>query len=128
MEVRKNNLINFCIMISDIIAIAKNVRISPTKANIVATFIQGKNAKDSSLLLSRLPKKAAVIIKKVVDSAIANASNNYDNIDIDKLFIRRILVLKSSTLKRFRPISRGRAAPLLKRTSHIRVELNVKIA
>lgn len=113
-------------MISDIVAVAKNVRISPTKANVVATFVQGKNAKDASLLLSRLPKKAAVIIKKVVDSAIANATNNYDNVDVDNLFIRRILVLKAPIFKRFRAISRGRAAPLEKKTSHIRVELNFK--
>lgn len=105
------------------IAIAKNIRISPRKANLVASMIQGMPAQKASELLSRLPKKAAVIIKKVVDSAIANAENN-DNAEKESLVISRVLALKAPTLKRFRPISRGRAAPLLKRTSHIRVELD----
>ena len=104
------------------IAIAKNVRISPRKANLVAVMVQGKGAEESSVLLSRVPKKAAGLIKKVLDSAIANARHN-DNADVSSLVVKRILVLKAPTLKRFRPISRGRATPLLKRTSHIRVEL-----
>lgn len=104
------------------IAIAKNIRISPRKVNLVATMIQGKNAEESSVLLSRIPKKAAAMIKKVLDSALANAKHN-DGANTSGLVVKRILALKAPMLKRFRPISRGRAAPLLKRTSHIRIEL-----
>ncbi len=104
------------------IAIAKNIRISPRKVNLVAALIQGKNAEESSVLLSRIPKKAAAIIKKVLDSALANAKHN-DGANTSNLVVKRILALKAPMLKRFRPISRGRAAPLLKRTAHIRIEL-----
>ena len=85
-------------------------------------MIQGMNAQEASVLLSRMPKKAAEMLKKVVDSAIANAVHN-DNANASTLTISRVLALKAPMLKRFRPISRGRAAPLLKRTSHIRLEL-----
>lgn len=104
------------------IAIAKNIRISPRKVNLVADMLQGQNAVEASKKLERMPKKAAKLIKKVLDSAIANAKNN-DNQDVENLKIFRVLGLKAPTFKRFRPISRGRAAPLLKRSSHIRVEL-----
>ena len=106
------------------IAIAKNIRISPRKVNLVADMIQGEKALIASERLGRMPKKAAALIKKVLDSAIANAKNN-DNQDVENLVIVRVLGLKAPTLKRFRPISKGRAAPLLKRSSHIRVELAV---
>jgi len=104
------------------IAIAKNIRISPRKVNLVAKLIQGENAEASSILLSRIPKKAAGMLKKVVDAALANAKHN-DGANTSGLVIKRVLALKAPMLKRFRPISRGRAAPLLKRTSHIRIEL-----
>jgi len=104
------------------IAIAKNIRISPRKVNLVAKLIQGENAEASSILLSRIPKKAAGMLKKVVDAALANAKHN-DGASTSGLVIKRVLALKAPMLKRFRPISRGRAAPLLKRTSHIRIEL-----
>ena len=104
------------------IAIAKNIRISPRKVNLVAKLIQGENAEASSVLLSRIPKKAAGMLKKVVDAALANAKHN-DGANTSGLVIKRVLALKAPMLKRFRPISRGRAAPLLKRTSHIRIEL-----
>ena len=106
------------------IAIAKNIRISPQKLNLVASMVRGMNAQEASKLLSRIPKKAAGLLKKVVDSAIANAVHN-DNADASTLVIAELLSLKAPTLKRFRPISRGRAAPLLKRTSHIRLRLEV---
>lgn len=104
------------------IAIAKNIRISPRKLNLIAAMVRGMNAKEASILLSRMPKKAAGLLKKVVDSALANAVHN-DNVSTENLVLVEVLTLKAPTLKRFRPISRGRAAPLLKRTSHIRVRL-----
>lgn len=106
------------------IAIAKNIRISPRKLNLVAQMIRGMNAEEASVFLNRVPKKAAKIIKKALDSAIANAVHN-DNQSASVLMVERVLALKAPTLKRFRPISRGRAAPLLKRSSHLRLELVV---
>lgn len=106
------------------IAIAKNIRISPRKANLIALMVQGKNAKEASALLARMPKKGAEVIKKVVDSAIANAVHN-EGQNADELRIARVLALKAPTLKRSLPISRGRATPILKRSSHIRVELSI---
>lgn len=106
------------------IAIGKNLRISPRKGVLVADMVQGLNAIEASKMLSRMPKKAAALLKKVLDSAIANAKEN-DNQDTSALVIARILITKAPTLKRFRPISKGRAAPLLKRSSHFRVELTV---
>nr|AMR07411.1 ribosomal protein L22 [uncultured bacterium] len=106
------------------IAVAKNIRISPRKANLIALMVGGKNALEASALLARMPKKGAQIIKKVLDSAIANAVHNEGQSAPD-LRIARILTLKAPTLKRFLPISRGRATPILKRSSHIRVELSL---
>lgn len=120
-EVRNKNLFD---LYNSMIAIAKNLRISPRKANLIATMVGGKNAQDASVLLGRMPKKAAQLIKKVVDAAIANAVHNEGQTS-SELKISRILILKAPTLKRFLPISRGRATPILKRSSHIRVELSI---
>lgn len=106
------------------IAIGRSLRISPRKANLIAGLVQGKSATEAVVLLERLPKKGAALILKVLKSAIANAVHNDGQSEAD-LTIERVLVLKAPTMKRFRPISRGRAAPLLKRSSHIRVELKV---
>jgi len=106
------------------IAVAKNIRISPRKANLIALMVQGENAEEASALLARMPKKGAEVIKKVLDSAIANAVHNEGQSASD-LRIARVLALKAPTMKRFLPISRGRATPILKRSSHIRVELSI---
>ena len=106
-------------------AIVKSLRISPRKANLVADLVRGKIASDAVLLLSRLPKKAAKMLKKGIQSAMANAKNNFAQKE-ESLVIDRILVTKGPTLKRNIPISRGRAAPLLKRSSHFLIELSAR--
>ncbi len=104
-------------------AVLRQVRISPKKANIVATMVQGKSVSEADEILKYLPKKAAKILRRVITSATANAQNNLGQ-DTSKLMIKRILVTKGPQNKRWIPVSRGRANPLLKRTSHITVELS----
>ena len=106
-------------------AIVRQVRISPKKANLVAGLVRGKAVEEALDLLKYLPKKAAAILYKAVDSAAANAENNFGQ-DKSKLVIKTLLITKGATYKRWIPASRGRAAPLLKRTSHVRVELEVE--
>lgn len=106
-------------------AVSKSLRISPRKANLVADLVRGKAAKVALELLQRVPKKGAKFLVKVIASAVANAEHNFSQ-DGDTLQIAHILVTKGPTYKRARPISRGRSAPILKRTSHISVELRAQ--
>jgi len=101
-------------------AIARHIRISPKKANLVAGLVRNKNAIDALAVLKYTPKKAAKILYKVIKSAISNASNNFKQKQED-LIIKEIIVTEGSTFKRSVPISRGRMHPILKRNSHITV-------
>lgn len=105
-------------------AILRKIRISPKKANLVAGTVRGKKVNEALNLLKFMPKKAAKIIYKVVQSAASNAKNNFKQ-SMDELIITEILVTKGPTYKRSIPISRGRAHPIRKRTSHITVEVGV---
>ncbi|MFH1012641.1 MAG: 50S ribosomal protein L22 [Candidatus Peregrinibacteria bacterium] len=105
-------------------AVLRRVRISPKKANLVAGMVRGKKVEEALNLLDAIPKKAARILYKVVHSAASNATNNFKQ-SIGDLFITRLLVTKGPTLKRSRPVSRGRTHPILKRMSHITVEVGV---
>ncbi len=105
-------------------AIAKHVRISPKKANLVAGLVRRKNAVKALDILKFTPKKAAKILYKVLNSAIANAENNFKQ-NKDSLVIKEIVVSEGRTLKRSVPISRGRVHPILKRTSHITVSVGL---
>jgi large subunit ribosomal protein L22 len=104
-------------------AIHRFARISPFKAREVTREIQGHSASDALDLLAFSPKKAAVLVKKTLKSAIANAENNA-NLKVDTLLVREAVVGEGPTLKRFRARARGGASPLLKRTSHIRIILS----
>lgn len=106
-------------------AILRKGRISPKKANIVASIIRGKKVETALLELKHLPKKAASMLEKLLASAAANAENNFGQ-DTSKLVIKTILVTKGPTYKRFVPISRGRVHPIRKRTSHITIELDIE--
>lgn len=105
-------------------SVTKQVRISPRKANLVAGLVRGKPVKEADELLKYLPKKAAAILRKAINSAAANAEHNFGQ-DASKLKIKTLLVTKGPTYKRSIPVSKGRAHPILKRTSHIRVELGI---
>jgi large subunit ribosomal protein L22 len=97
-------------------------RISPQKARLVADQVRGQSVEKAVNLLAFSNKKAAQIIKKVVESAIANAEHN-DGADIDELVISKICIDEGPTMKRWRARARGRANQILKRSSHITVEV-----
>jgi len=101
-------------------AIAKYVRMSPMKVGVVLDLIRGKNIDEAFAILQYTPKDAAVVINKVLKSAVANAENNHE-LDLDKLYVAETFVGAGPTLKRFRPRAQGRAFKILKRSSHITV-------
>ena len=105
-------------MANEVSAILKGVRISPQKARLVADMIRGKKVDNAINMLTFSPKKGAEIMKKVLESAIANAEHN-NSADIDDLKIKTIYVDKGATLKRIRARAKGRAAKNQKHTSHI---------
>ncbi len=100
-------------------------RISPQKCRLVADQIRGLPVEKALQLLAFSPKKASVIVKKVLESAIANAEHN-DGADIDELKVSRIFVDQGPTLKRMRARAKGRGNRILKRTSHITVAVSEK--
>ena len=107
-------------MVNEVSAILKGVRISPQKARLVADLIRGKKVDNALNILNFNPTKGAEIIKRVVESAIANAENN-NGADIDELKIKTIYIDKGAVLKRIRAQSKGRAGKIIKPTSHITV-------
>jgi large subunit ribosomal protein L22 len=98
-------------------------RISAFKAREVTRAIQGRSASDALDLLAFSPKKAALLVKKTLKSAIANAENN-NSLKVDTLLVKEAVVGEGPTYKRFRARARGSASPLRKRTSHIRIILS----
>jgi len=101
------------------------VRISPYKVRLVADMVRGKPVGIARDLLNLTDKKASALIKKLIDSAVANAGQNKD-VDVDNLYVGRIFVDQGPSWKRFRPRSMGRFNRILKRTSHITVVLEEK--
>ncbi|MGB9607623.1 MAG: 50S ribosomal protein L22 [bacterium] len=101
-------------------AIARYVRISPLKARRVALALKGKSVKEAQAMLDLISTKAAAIIKNVLKSAVANATNNH-NMDPDRLIVKNVIVDMGPALKRFRPRAMGRAYRIRKPTSHITV-------
>jgi len=101
-------------------AVAKYIRISPQKARLVADVIRGMKADTAVTTLRFMPKKAAQIIRKVLESAVANADQR-DSVDVDSLYVKEITVDGGPMLKRFSPRAQGRATRILKRSSHITV-------
>lgn len=106
-------------------AILRRIRISPKKANLIAALVRNKNVKEAIDILKFTPKKGAQILKKVVESAAANAEHNFKQ-NLESLYIKEIVVTEGVTFKRSLPISRGRMHPILKRTSHITVKVEAK--
>ncbi len=108
-------------------AILKFARVSPQKARLVADLVRGKDAAEAIELLTFLNKKSAPMIRKLVESAIANAEVSAErtstDLDIDDLYVKTIYVDQGPTLRRFRPRAQGRATKIIKKTSHITVEL-----
>lgn len=99
-------------------AILRGVRLSAQKGRLVADLVRGKSVGQALNILSFSPKKGAKIIKKVVESAIANAEHN-DGADIDALKITSIYVEKGMVLKRFTARAKGRGNRIIKPTCHV---------
>ena len=101
-------------------ATAKRLRVSPRKARLVAGQVRGRMVGDAVYILKFSTQKSAELVRKVLESAIANAENN-DGADVDELRICEIYVNEGITMKRMRPRARGRADRIFKRTCHVTV-------
>ena len=97
-------------------------RISPQKCRLVADMVRGKPVGAALQTLEYTPKKAARIVKKVLESAIANAEHNH-GADIDELKVATIMVDEAPTFKRFRARAKGRGNRIIKRNSHITIQV-----
>ena len=101
-------------------AVHRNARVSAQKARLVADQVRGKQVAQALDLLKFSPRKAAALIRKVVMSAMSNAENN-NSLDVDSLFISRIMIDEGPSYKRVMPRAKGRADRIVRRTSHITV-------
>ncbi len=104
-------------------AVAKYIRISPTKVRVVLDLIRGKSYNEAAAILENLSRSSALPIKKVLDSAAANAEHN-KGMNKDTLFVAECFADVGQTLKRVQPRAQGRAFRILKRTCHITVKLD----
>ena len=109
--------------VTEVAARLRGARISAQKARLVADQIRGLEVEKALNVLAFSPKKAARIVKKVLESAIANAENN-DGADVDELKVFTVFVDEGMTMKRIRPRAKGRADRILKRTCHITVKVS----
>lgn len=107
----------------EVAAKLKGARISAQKARLVADQIRGKSVGEALNMLAFSPKKGADLVKKVLESAIANAEHN-EGADVDELFVSTIFVDEAMTMKRIKPRAKGRADRILKRNSHITVKVS----
>ncbi len=103
-------------------ATLRYARVSPQKCRLVADVIRGKTVDDALRALTFSPKKSARIVKKVLESAVANAEHNH-GADIDELKVATIYVDEATSMKRIRPRAKGRADRILKRTCHITIKV-----
>lgn len=103
-------------------AVAKGVDQTPRKVGLVASLVRNRTVADALVILEHVPKRAALPVKKVIESAKANAVNNH-GLDAKSLTISTLTVTTGPRLRRFKPASRGRALPFEKKTSHILVEV-----
>ena len=106
-------------------ATAKHVRIAPDKVRIVLALIRGRSVAEAMAILQATPKAASEQVFKVLNSAAANAEHN-NGLSVDDLYVAEAYADVGPTLKRYQPVSKGRAHHILKRTSHITVILDTK--
>jgi large subunit ribosomal protein L22 len=111
-------------------AVLRNVRISARKARLVADLVRGRFVSEAIEMLAFTQKKSAPLVKKLIESAVANAEHaaqrDDSGIDIDDLFVKTIYVDAGPMLRRFRPRAQGRATKVLKKTAHITVVLGTR--
>ncbi|MXW53896.1 MAG: 50S ribosomal protein L22 [Gammaproteobacteria bacterium] len=101
-------------------AIAKRLRVSPQKVRLIADQIRGKNVEQAFDILQYGVQKGAPLVRKVLDSAVANAETNW-GADVDELKVEEVYVNEGVRLKRFRARARGRGARITKRTCHVTI-------
>ena len=106
-------------------AVAKHIRISSRKVNIVIDLIRGKEVGEAFAILKHTPKAASILLEKLLKSAVANAENNH-NMNVDKLYISEAYATQGPTLKRFMARAKGSGVRILKRTSHITIVVSEK--
>ena len=109
----------------EVVAKLKGAKLSAQKARLVADQVRGKSVESALEILQFSGKKGADIIKKVLESAIANAEHN-DGADVDELKVSTIFVDEGMTMKRIKPRAKGRADRILKRSCHITVKVSEK--
>ena len=102
---------------------ARYVRVSPQKARLVVDMIRGQQAGDAIHILSAVNKRIAPAVEKVLRSAIANAENKSDDVDVDRLYVSEAYVNEGPRMKRIRPAPMGRAYRYQRRMAHIVVKL-----
>ena len=107
-------------------AIVRGVRLSHDKGRLVADLIRGKGVQEAVNLLTVTNKVAARHVQKCLKSAIANAENREDHMDVDRLFVKEVFVDGGPMMKRVRPAPMGRAFRVLKRYSHITIKLDTR--
>ena len=105
----------------------KFVRVTPRKAQLVADLIRDKGSEEALNILTFTKKAAAKIVIKLLKSAIANATQK-KNIDVDRLYIKKIAVDQGPTMKRYQPRALGRATTIRKRSSHISIVLDERVS
>ena len=110
---------------SEVAAVMRGAKLSAQKARLVVDSIRGKNVAEALDILSFSNTKGADLVKKVLESAIANAEHN-DGADVDELSVSTAYVDEGMTMKRIRPRAKGRADRILKRTCHITVKVSEK--
>jgi large subunit ribosomal protein L22 len=109
----------------EVVAKLKGAKLSAQKARLVADQIRGQSVETALEILQFSGKKGAEIIKKVLESAIANAEHN-DGADVDELRVSTVFVDEGMTMKRIKPRAKGRADRILKRSCHITVKVSEK--
>ncbi len=106
----------------EIQAKVKNALITPQKARMMINLLRGKSTAEALAILEFVPRKTALIVKKLIQSAIANAVHNF-GLDKNNLYIKSIEAQKGIVLKRWMPRAHGHATPILKRRSHLKISL-----
>lgn len=106
-------------------ATLRYLRVTPTKVRLVADAVRGMKVGDALALLRYTPQSAASPLAKLLRSAVANAEQKGGHVDVDALFVKRLLVDQGPKMRRFMPRAMGRATKVEKKTSHVYVELGI---
>lgn len=101
----------------------RNIRVGCQKARLVADMVRGKDVNDAIRILAFMPQKTAGLLKKLIESAVANADQK-KVVDVDNLYVKTLTVDMGPSLNRFRPRAQGRATPVRKKSSHINLVLD----